>query len=187
MQHCREAGFFMWETLLSGLFLLLMAGSIGLYARAITLKSAAAEQNTAIFLARAQIAYAQSRLDTEGKLPAEFMYLGDEQDLLKDNIHYQVTSKVSDLGGIYQLQVIVSWEVQGRAKQAEFSRMLGKHGLKGTAGDGAYGSGSFYPTVGLADHDCRNHILLGGKDVSGAVSGCGTGAGSADGLSTAYG
>lgn len=130
-----EGGFFLWDTLLAGLFLLFMAGAIGLYARAMTVKSVAGEQATAIFLARAQISYAQYRLEQDASLPAVLPYLGDAQDLVQNGRHYRVESICSTGDDSYQLQVTVSWEVQGRVEKVEFRHVLGRHAPKEAARD----------------------------------------------------
>lgn len=134
MRCDKEDGFFMWETLLAGLFIVLMAGSLGLYVKAAELKEFADGQGAAVFLARAQISYAQSRLDQEGKLPAQMPYLGEEKDLEQNHVRYHVAGRSSQEGDMWQLEVEVSWEMKGHEKKVVFSRQLGRNVPQKAAG-----------------------------------------------------
>ncbi|SHK93303.1 hypothetical protein SAMN05216582_12524 [Selenomonas ruminantium] len=130
-----QEGYFMLETLLTGVFLLLMASSLGLYAKAVSVKNTAAEQTAAVFLARAQISYAQCRLDRDGILPPDLPYLGNEQDLRQNNRTYQIESHISQKGRHYELQVTVRWEVQGCDKNVAFKRVLSRHEVQAGTGN----------------------------------------------------
>lgn len=130
----RSGGFFLWEALLAGLFLLVMAGSAGLYAKAAEFREIADGRCAALLLARAQIAYAQSRLEQDGDLPPHMDYLGDAQDLQQNNILYRVSADSVPEGNVWQLQVNVVWEVHGHEADMEFARVLARHPAEGTAG-----------------------------------------------------
>lgn len=124
----------MWETLMAALFIMLMAGSIGLYIKAAELKNFADGQGDAIFLARAQIAYVQSKLDREGNLPAQMPYLGKAKDLEQNNISYRVNSKSKEENAMWQLEVEVFWEMRGNEKKVVFKRQLGRYVPQKAAG-----------------------------------------------------
>lgn len=124
----RQAGFFLWETILLSIFLLAMAAAAGMYMRAAQLQSIAAAEGRADYLARAQMSYAQAVLDRDGRLPAQMDYLGDAQDLTLNGIVYVLRGEaVSDERGLWQLAVEISWEAKGRAGMQEYKRCLARH------------------------------------------------------------
>ena len=63
MQANKQAGFFLWETILLSIVLLAMTAATGMYMRAAQLQSVSAVEGRADYLARAQISYAQAVLD----------------------------------------------------------------------------------------------------------------------------
>ena len=136
MKDSGEGGFFLWEALLVGMFLLVMAGAAGIYVKATELKNISSGQAAAIYLARAQISYAQSSLDQNGMLPSERPYLGATEDLDQNDIVYQVDSVCSKEGERWQLRVEIVWEVQGHEKKLDFTRTLAQHMPSGPKGDG---------------------------------------------------
>lgn len=127
MRRKSEAGFFLWEALLAGLLLLIMVGSAALYVKAAELKNIAAQQATALYLGRAQISYAQGRLNKEGVLPSELPYQGKEADLGQNGCSYQLRSYCQQEAGGWQLQVEISWEVRGHEEKLVFVRWLAPH------------------------------------------------------------
>ena len=124
MKNNREAGFFLWETMLAGILLLVLAGSAGLYVRAAVLQDRAGCQAAAMYLARAQFSYAQGRLEQDGELPAKMMYQGPVDELVQNGCQYQVSSDCSPAGTGWQLQVEVVWHVQGKEERMVFMRRL---------------------------------------------------------------
>ena len=128
MNDDRQAGFFLWETILLSVFLLAMAATAGLYMRAAQLQSITAAEGRADYLARAQITYAQAVLDRDGRLPMQMGYLGDAQDLTLNGIVYLLRGEaVSDEQGLWQLEVEISWEANGRTGKQEYKRCLARH------------------------------------------------------------
>ena len=128
MKDNRQAGFFLWETVLLSTLLLTMAAAAGMYMRAAQLQSADAVEGRADYLARAQISYAQAQLDKEGQLPQWMDYWGDAQDLHLNGTDYKLNGEAEvDERGIWQLQVEVSWETNGRQGKQTYKRCLAKH------------------------------------------------------------
>lgn len=128
MQVNKQAGFFLWETILLSIVLLAMTAATGMYMRAAHLQSVSAVEGRADYLARAQISYAQAMLDKEGCLPQRIDYLGDNQDLQQDGIAYNLSGEAAvDDDGLWTLQVKVSWETNGKAGEQEYKRCLAAH------------------------------------------------------------
>ena len=128
MQANKQAGFFLWETILLSIVLLAMTAATGMYMRAAHLQSVSAVEGRADYLARAQISYAQAMLDKEGGLPQRMDYLGDKQDLQQDGIAYNLSGEAAvDDDGLWTLQVKVSWETNGKAGEQEYKRCLAAH------------------------------------------------------------
>lgn len=128
MNDDRQAGFFLWETILLSVFLLAMAAAAGMYMRAAQLQSLSAAEGRADYLARAQISYAQAFLDRDGYLPKQMDYLGDAQDLELNGIVYVLQGEaVSDERGLWQLAIAVFWEANGRTGKQEYKRCLARH------------------------------------------------------------
>lgn len=128
MKNNKQEGFFLLETILLSMLLLAMAASAGMYMRAAQLKYAVAIEGRADYLARAQISYAQAVLDKEGRLPQRMDYWGDKHDLQLNGINYQLNGEAAaDDKGLWQLQVEVSWEANGRQGKQEYKRCLAKH------------------------------------------------------------
>ena len=128
MQANKQAGFFLWETILLSIVLLAMTAAAGMYMRAAQLQLVSAVEGRADYLARAQISYAQAVLDKEGALPQQMDYLGDKQDLQQNGIAYNISGKaVADDDGLWELQVKVSWEANGRQGEQEYRRCLAAH------------------------------------------------------------
>ena len=128
MQANKQAGFFLWETILLSIVLLAMTAATGMYMRATHLQSVSAVEGRADYLARAQISYAQAMLDKEGGLPQRIDYLGDKQDLQQDGIAYNLSGEAAvDDDGLWTLQVKVSWETNGKAGEQEYKRCLAAH------------------------------------------------------------
>ena len=128
MQENKQAGFFLWETILLSIVLLAMTAAAGTYMRAAQLQSVSAVEGRADYLARAQISYAQAMLDKEGGLPQRIDYLGDKQDLQQDGIAYNLSGEAAvDDDGLWTLQVKVSWETNGKAGEQEYKRCLAAH------------------------------------------------------------
>lgn len=128
MQANKQAGFFLWETILLSIVLLAMTAATGMYMRAAHLQSVSAVEGRADYLARAQISYAQAMLDKEGCLPQRMDYLGDKQDLQQDGIAYNLSGEAAvDDDGLWTLQVKVSWETNGKAGEQEYKRCLAAH------------------------------------------------------------
>ena len=128
MQANKQAGFFLWEAILLSIVLLGMAAAAGMYMRAAQLQSVSAAEGRADYLARAQISYAQAVLDKEGRLPQRMGYLGDRQDLEQDGITYNLSGEAAaDDDGLWELQVEVSWEANGREGKQEYRRCLAVH------------------------------------------------------------
>lgn len=128
MQANKQAGFFLWETILLSIVLLAMTAAAGMYMRAALLQSISAVEGCADYLAQAQIAYAQALLDKEGCLPQHMDYLGDKQDLQQNGIAYNLNGKaVADDDGLWELQFKVSWTANGRQGEQEYKRCLSAH------------------------------------------------------------
>ncbi len=128
MQANKQAGFFLWETILLSIVLLAMTAAAGMYMRAAQLQAVSAVEGRADYLARAQISYAQAVLDKEGSLPQQMDYLGDQQDLQQDGIVYNISGEAAaDDDGLWMLQVKVSWETNGKAGEQEYKRSLSAH------------------------------------------------------------
>ena len=128
MQANKQAGFFLWETILLSIVLLAMTAATGMYMRAAHLQSVSAVEGRADYLARAQISYAQAMLDKEKCLPQRMDYLGDKQDLQQDGIAYNLSGEAAvDDDGLWTLQVKVSWETNGKAGEQEYKRCLAAH------------------------------------------------------------
>ena len=128
MQANKQAGFFLWETILLSIVLLAMTAAAGMYIRAAQLQAVSAVEGRADYLARAQISYAQAVLDKEGRLPQQMDYLGDKQDLQQDGIAYNLSGEAAvDDDGLWTLQVKVSWETNGKAGEQEYKRCLAAH------------------------------------------------------------
>ena len=128
MQANKQAGFFLWETILLSIVLLAMTAAAGMYMRAAQLQLVSAVEGRADYLARAQISYAQAVLDKEGRLPQQMDYLGDKQDLQQDGIAYNLSGEAAvDDDGLWTLQVKVSWETNGKAGEQEYKRCLAAH------------------------------------------------------------
>ena len=128
MQANKQAGFFLWETILLSIVLLAMTAAAGMYMRAAQLQSVSAVEGRADYLARAQISYAQAVLDKEGRLPQQMDYLGDKQDLQQDGIAYNLSGEAAaDDDGLWELQFKVSWEANDRTGEQEYKRCLAAH------------------------------------------------------------
>ena len=128
MQANKQAGFFLWETILLSIVLLAMTAATGMYMRAAHLQSVSAVEGRADYLARAHISYAQAMLDKEGCLPQRMDYLGDKQDLQQDGIAYNLSGEAAvDDDGLWTLQVKVSWETNSKAGEQEYKRCLAAH------------------------------------------------------------
>ena len=128
MQANKQAGFFLWETILLSIVLLAMTAATGMYMRAAHLQSVSAVEGRADYLARAQISYAQAMLDKDGGLPLRIDYLGDKQALQQDGIAYNLSGEAAvDDDGLWTLQVKVSWETNGKAGEQEYKRCLAAH------------------------------------------------------------
>jgi len=128
VQNEKQAGFFLWETILLSIFLCTMVSATGLYIRAVQLQQAAAVESCADYLARAQISYAQAKLDNEGRLPPRMEYWGDIRDLQPNDVRYMVNGEaVLDDEGVWQLQIQVFWTKDGRQEIREYQRCLVKH------------------------------------------------------------
>jgi len=128
MNRDKQAGFFLWETILLSLFVLTMAAAAGLYVRAAQLQGAAAAEVRADYLARAQISYSQAVLDKDGYLPTQMAYWGDAQDLVQNGTEYMVSGEAAaDDKGLWQLLVTVTWEANGQTRRQEYRRCLAKH------------------------------------------------------------
>ena len=128
MQANKQAGFFLWETVLLSIVLLAMTAAAGMYMRAAQLQSVSAVEGRADYLARAQISYAQAVLDKEGCLPQQMDYLGDQQDLQQDGIAYNLSGEAAaDDDGLWELQFKVSWEANDRTGEQEYKRCLAAH------------------------------------------------------------
>ncbi|WP_296771231.1 hypothetical protein [Selenomonas sp.] len=124
MNNERQAGFFLWETILLCACLVAMAAGVRLYAQAAELRVTQAVEGRADYLARGQFAYAQALLGRDGVLPADMEYLGDEGDLQQNNAVYRVRAEAVEAEGLWQLRVVVSWEVNGRYGEQEYKRSL---------------------------------------------------------------
>ena len=128
MQANKQAGFFLWETILLSIVLLAMTAAAGMYMRAAQLQAVSAVEGRADYLARAQISYAQAALDKEGSLPQQMDYLGGQQDLQQNGIVYNISGEAAaDDDGLWMLQVKVSWETNGKAGEQEYKRSLSAH------------------------------------------------------------
>ncbi|WP_026765933.1 hypothetical protein [Selenomonas ruminantium] len=128
MNRDKQAGFFLWETILLSLFVLTMAAAAGLYVRVAQLQGAAAAEVRADYLARAQISYSQAVLDKDGYLPTQMAYWGDAQDLVQNDTEYMVSGEAAaDDKGLWQLLVTVTWEANGRTGRQEYRRCLARH------------------------------------------------------------
>lgn len=128
MRNEKQAGFILWETILLSIFLCAMVSATGLYVRAVQLQQVAAMESCADYLARAQISYAQAKLDNEGCLPPRMEYMGDIQDLQPNDVRYMVNGEaVLDDDGVWQLQIQVVWTKDGRQEMQKYQRCLVKH------------------------------------------------------------
>ena len=126
MKSSHEEGFFLWEAMIVGICVLVMAGLAGLYVKAAELRAISAGQAAAMYLARAQISYAQSRLDRDGELPDNLEYQGEPGDLCQNGRQYQLHSSCRGDGDIWQIQVEVVWDEHGHEGQMVFARQLGR-------------------------------------------------------------
>lgn len=127
MAENRQAGFFLWETMVLSLLLMAMAVTAGMYVKAAEVKAATAAQAGADFIARAEFAYAEARLERNGSLPERMDYLGESGDLRQNGICYEVDARALAEGRLWQLTVDVSWEAEhGYGRQA-YKRYLARH------------------------------------------------------------
>jgi len=124
LQNKRQAGFFLWETMLLSIVLLAMAAGVKLYVQAAEMHAIEAAEARADYLARAQISYAQALLERDGKLPPSMDYLGAQEDLQLNGMRYRVTAETLEDHGLWQLLVKVFWEVKGRDGKQEYRRCL---------------------------------------------------------------
>lgn len=124
LREDKQAGFFLWETMLVSIVLLAMAGAVGLYAQAALLRQTEAVAGQADYLARAQISYAQAVLARDGALAATMEYLGDSEDLQLNNTRYHVKTETVEEAGLWQMTITVSWEANGRYGEQEYKRYL---------------------------------------------------------------
>ena len=109
-----------------GLCVLVMAGLTGLYVKAAEMRAVSAGQVAAMYLARAQISYAQSRLDRDGELPDKLAYQGEPENLCQNGRQYQLHSSCRLDGEIWQIQVEVVWNEHGHEENMVFARQLGR-------------------------------------------------------------
>lgn len=124
LQNEKQAGYFLWETMLLSIFLLTMTAAVNLYVQAAKLQAVEAVEGRADYLARAQISYAQALLSRDGKLPPQMYYLGDAEDLQQNDSRYQVVADAVEDSGLWQLAVTVSWEANGSYGKHEYRRCL---------------------------------------------------------------
>lgn len=124
LPNSKQAGFFLWETMLLSIFLLVMAGGVGMYLQAAQLRVTEAVEGRADYLARAQMSYVQALLQREGRLPDQLDYLGEEEDLRPNDSLYQMQTVVVEDNGLWQVMITVFWEAGGRYGKQEYTRCL---------------------------------------------------------------
>lgn len=124
----KQAGYFLFETVLISVLLLAMTAAAGMYVKAAQLRGDTVAQSEAAFLAREQMAYVQALLDQEGTLPEQLDYLGDRGDLQQNNVRYEVRAEAQAEDGLWQLTVMVSWEAGDVHGRQEYRRKLARHG-----------------------------------------------------------
>ena len=127
MADDRQAGFFLWETVVLSFLLMAMAVTAGMYVKAAEVKTATAAQGGADFIARAEFAYAESWLERNGSLPESMNYLGDSDDLQQNGIRYEVTAQALAKDGLWQLTVEISWEAEHGQGRRVYKRYLARH------------------------------------------------------------
>jgi len=123
----RQAGFFLWETVVLSFLLLAMAVTAGMYVKVVEVKTATAAQGGADFIARAEFAYAEAWLERNGSLPERMAYLGDSDDLQQNGIRYEVTAQAWAEDGLWQLSVEISWEAEHGQGRQVYKRYLARH------------------------------------------------------------
>lgn len=128
MADDRQAGFFLWETVVLSFLLVAMAVTAGMYVKAAEVKTATAAQGGADFIARAEFAYAEAWLERNGSLPESMTYLGDGDDLQQNGIRYEVAAQALAEDGLWQLTVKISWEAEHGQGRRVYKRYLARHG-----------------------------------------------------------
>lgn len=127
MADDRQAGFFLWETVVLSFLLLAMAVTAGMYVKAAEVKTATAAQGGADFIAQAEFVYAEAWLERNGSLPESMTYLGDGDDLQQNGIRYEVTAQTWAEGGLWQMTVEISWEAEHGQGRRVYKRYLARH------------------------------------------------------------
>ena len=127
MADDRQAGFFLWETVVLSFLLLAMAVTAGMYIKAAEVKTATAAQGGADFIAQAEFAYAEAWLERNGSLPESMTYLGDGDDLQQNGIRYEVTAQTLSENGLWQMTVEISWEAEHGQGRRGYKRYLARH------------------------------------------------------------
>ncbi|WP_026761039.1 hypothetical protein [Selenomonas ruminantium] len=128
MTDDRQAGFFLWETVVLSFLLLAMAVTAGMYVKVAEVKTATAAQGGAVFIARAEFAYAEAWLERNGSLPESMAYLGNDDDLRQNGIRYEVAAQAWAEDGLWQLTVEISWEAEHGQGRRVYKRYLARHG-----------------------------------------------------------
>ena len=127
MADDRQAGFFLWETVVLSFLLMAMAVTAGMYVKVAEVKTATAAQGGADFIARAEFAYAEAWLERNGSLPERMAYLGDSDDLQQNGIRYEVAAQTLAEDGLWQLSVEISWEAEHGQGRRVYKRYLARH------------------------------------------------------------
>ena len=98
MADDRQAGFFLWETVVLSFLLMAM-----------------------------EFAYAEAWLERNGSLPESMTYLGDGDDLQQNGIRYEVAAQAWAEGGLWQMTVEISWEAEHGQGRRVYKRYLARH------------------------------------------------------------
>lgn len=123
-----ERGFLLLETVLLGVFLLLMAAAFSLPRHAAQLRGASAARQTAVLLAQQELV--ELELLARSKKPAQAVrtgWLGPEADLRRHARPYDVAGSIEPQQGGWRLQVVVSWIAQEAQASVTLEKWVGAH------------------------------------------------------------
>lgn len=145
MKRNGEDGFFLLETLIVGLALLVMSAGFYLYADSMKIKEADGCRVRAAFLARTQFSAAQAEADRRdaGNVPllkvGTYPWQGRNEDLQDGDTEYQVFTEIGGnspdeegkASGIYDVSVQVNWQGKSAKGEMKLTRTVVAHGKEG--------------------------------------------------------
>lgn len=136
MKDEREQGFFMLETLVAGIAILVMCTCLYSFSHSIEAQAADGCRVRAIFLARTQFAAAQADARAGALRTGAYAWQGREEDLQEDGVVYQVNTSVEGNetdergtpSGIFEVSVQAAWQGKFSQGKLDMKRTVVAHG-----------------------------------------------------------